>query len=283
MIRRGPGYGGWLLVCCLGCTVGGGHDLVAVEDAPPPSDWWTRERKAVALNVALDGGLVAYGFTMWDWGSSAFTTTDEGWFGSDTRYGGADKLGHAFTGFLISDLLADRYEAWGFAADDAAMLGAGSSIAFTSLMELGDGISSEYGFSAEDLTMNLAGAAFSWLRRRIPGLADAVDFRIEYFPSEQVLSGDDLDIVTDYDGMKHLLAFKAAGIPGLRESWARFIEVHVGYYTRGFSDEDERDRRVFYGAVGVNVGQVVAALWRRTPVFDYYQVPYTYVPLEHEF
>lgn len=237
----------------------------------------------MALNLALDGGLVAYGFSAWDWGTTSFTTTSEGWFAADTSYGGADKLGHAYTGYLISDLLADRYEAWGFTAHDAALLGMGSSIAFTTLMEIGDGISSEYGFSHEDLLMNLAGAGFSWVRRRIPGFAGLVDFRIEYLPSEQVTSGDDLDITTDYDGMKHLLAFKAAGIPGLRENWMRFLEVHVGYYTRGFADEDERDRRMLYGAVGVNIGQVVTALWRRMAVFDYYQVPYTYVPLEHEF
>ena len=74
----------------------------------------------------------------------------------------------------------------------------------------------------------------------------------------------------------------AAGVRGLSDTWARFLEVHVGYYTRGFADAGERDRRVLYGAIGVDVGQVVAALWRRVPVFDYYQVPYTYLPLEHE-
>lgn len=282
MISRGGCLGLPGCVHSFACVLTGLASLSAVE-SEPPSSWWTKERKAAALNVALDGGLVAYGFAAWDWGSSPFTTADEGWFGADTKYGGADKLGHAFTGYLVSELLADRYEAWGFPADKATLLGVGSSVVFTTVMELGDGISSEYGFSGEDLTMNFAGATFSLVRRHVPGLARLVDFRIEYFPSSQVTSGEDLDITTDYDGMKHLLAFKAVGIPGLHETWARFIEIHVGYYTRGFGDEGERDRRVLYGAVGINVGQVVTALWRRTKMFDYYQVPCTYLPLEHEF
>ena len=256
--------------------------LPAADEVPLQDDWLTKEHKAIALNLALDGGLVAYGFSTWGWGSSGFITTHEGWFSADTKYGGADKLGHAYTGYLISDLLAGRYAAWGFAEDDALVLGAGSSVVFTTLMELGDGISSEQGFSSEDLLMNPAGAAFSWARGRVPGAAGVVDFRIEYVPTSQVTSGDDLDVTTDYDGMKHLLAIKAAGVRGLSDTWARFLEVHVGYYTRGFADAGERDRRVLYGAIGVDVGQVVAALWRRVPVFDYYQVPYTYLPLEHE-
>jgi hypothetical protein len=258
-------------------------DLPGGEEPQPVEGWWTRERKAIALNLVLDGGLVAYGFSTWGWGSSSFTTVNEGWFAADTRYGGADKLGHAYTGYLVGDVLAGVYARWGFTPEDAALLGAGSSVTFTTLMEIGDGLSAEQGFSTEDLVMNLAGAAFSWARQRVPGLAGVMDFRIEYVPSEQVTSGEDLDISTDYDGMRHLVAFKAAGVSGLHDTWVRFLELHVGYYTRGFADEDERDRRVLYGAVGVNVGQIIAELWGRTTFFDYYQVPYTYLPAEHRF
>lgn len=255
---------------------------LAVEEGPPVEAWWTRDRKAVALNLALDGGAVLYGFSAWEWGTSGFSSTAEGWFGADTKYGGADKIGHAYTGYLISDLLADRYVAWGYDEGMAALLGAGSSAVFTTLIELGDGISSEYGFSGEDLTMNLAGAAFSWVRRRAPHVAGVLDFRIEYWPSEQVTSGHDLDLTTDYDGMKHLLAFKLSGVPPCRDTWLRFLELHAGYYTRGHADADEPDRRIAYGAIGLNAGEVIAAWWGRTAVFDYYQVPYTYLPFERE-
>jgi hypothetical protein len=254
----------------------------AEDDNASAGGWWTKERKALAINLALDAGVVAYGFSAWDWGTSGFFTTQEGWFGSDTRYGGADKIGHAFTGYLIGELLTERYQAWGYDAETATALGAGSSVVFTTLMELGDGISADQGFSPEDLVMNLAGAGFSWVRRRLPGISRLVDFRIEYFPSDQVRDGSDLDITTDYDGMKHLLACKLDGFPQLSGSWLRFVEVHAGYYTRGYADDDEPDRRTFYGAIGLNIGAAVASLWGRTEVFSYYQVPYTYLPVEWE-
>ena len=256
------------------------HPAPAVE-APEDPSWWTKERKAVTLNLALDGALIGYGFAAWDWGTSSFSTTSEGWFASDTTYGGADKLGHAFTGYLVSDLAAWQYRRWGYDDAEAARWGACSSIAFTTLMEIGDGISAAHGFSYEDLIMNCIGAGFSWLRQEFRGVAQLIDFRTEYFPSEQIIDGQEFDITTDYEGMRHLLAFTCAGIPACQSTWLRFLEVQVGYYTRGYDDADEQDRRHLYAAVGLNVGEVAAALWRRTTFFDYYQVPYTYIPFDH--
>jgi hypothetical protein len=250
-----------------------------VAPVPPVDDsWWTKERKLIGLNIGLNAAVVTYGFTFWDWGSTSFRTTTEHWFKGDTSYGGVDKVGHAYTGFLIGSLLAHRYAAWGYEREEAAAYGALSSLAFTTLVEVGDALSDSYGFSREDAVMNATGAAFSWLRERSPTLQGLVDFRIQYLPSEAVWEGETVDLVTDYDGMRHLLAFKLAGLPGCAERWPRFIELHVGYYTRGFAQDDERDRRVLYGAIGLNVNEVVAALWkRRSRVFEYYQLPYTYV------
>lgn len=253
----------------------------ADQAAADPDPWWTRERRLVALNLALDLGVVGYGFAAWDWGSTSPRATSEGWFGAGTPHGGADKVGHAYTGFLIGSLLADRYLAWGYGREEAAAYGALSSLVFTSLIEVGDGLSRDYGFSGEDLAMNAAGAVFGWLRGRSPLLAGLLDFRIQYLPSSAVRHGETADLVTDYDGMRHLLAFTPAGLPGWEDHWLRFVELHVGYYTRGYDDAGRGDRRVLYGAIGLNVGEVVAALWGRSAVFDYYQPPWTYLPVPH--
>jgi uncharacterized protein YfiM (DUF2279 family) len=257
--------------------------MLWADDIPSVDEsWWNKERKALGINLAINGGVAAYGFGAWGWGSGSFKTSSEGWFRADTKYGGADKIGHAYTGYVFSELLADRYSAWGYSDNQATWLGFGSSVAVTSLIEVGDGLSTEYGFSWEDLCMNISGAAFSLVRRSFPSVAETIDFRIEYFPSKRVLNGDDYDIMSDYDGMKHLVAFKLAGLPPFRDNWARFFELHAGYYTRGFPDEEERNRRIFYGAIGINVGEVVAALWQRSSVFTYYQIPFTYAPYERK-
>ena len=49
-----------------------------------------------------------FGIQNWDWGSSGFTFQSEGWFGTDTKYGGMDKLGHAYTGYVVSQYFTQR-------------------------------------------------------------------------------------------------------------------------------------------------------------------------------
>jgi hypothetical protein len=280
MMRQASWTSAWLRsagACVTAAT------LITAEQTPAESSWWTRERKALVVNVALDGGVLVYGIGNWDWGSSDFSSSNEGWFGADTKFGGSDKAGHAYTGYLVSELLADRYAAWGYDDSHAALMGAGSSALFTTLIEAGDGFSSEYGFSREDFAMNLFGAALSYMHRLVPSATDLIDFRIEYIPSDAIRSGREQDVVTDYDGMRHLFAFKLGGLPACRGTWWRFLELHAGYYTRGYDNPAKSDRRVIYGAIGVNLTEVITSLWRRTRVFDYYQMPYTYVPLNHEF
>jgi hypothetical protein len=53
-----------------------------------------RERKALIMNSAVAGAVAAYGLRFWDYGGVTFRTKNEGWFGRNTTYGGADKLGH---------------------------------------------------------------------------------------------------------------------------------------------------------------------------------------------
>ena len=46
-----------------------------------------------------------FGINNWDWGTSGFHFESEGWFGTDTKYGGMDKLGHAYTGYVADGIL----------------------------------------------------------------------------------------------------------------------------------------------------------------------------------
>jgi hypothetical protein len=63
---------------------------------------WTREQKAAAMNLGIVAVISGYGFAQWGWGESSFAYNSEGWFESDTESGGADKLGHAYTGAVIT-------------------------------------------------------------------------------------------------------------------------------------------------------------------------------------
>jgi hypothetical protein len=71
----------------------------------------------------------------------------------------------------------------------------------------------------------------------------------------------------------------------MRNTPLGYLEVQLGYYARGYDDyqssgvDDDRERTLYVG-LGLNVGKLIGSIWE-TRVFNYLQLPYTYVPLEH--
>ena len=161
-------------------------------------------------------------------------------------------------------------------------LGTFSALGSMTIMELGDSFS-EYGFSHEDILMNCVGAAAGYWLGTHPEWQQRLDLRLEYAPS---LSEFETDVITDYEHHKYLLAVKAGGFELLRETPLRYFELHIGYYVRGYDDyqaataNDSRERAVYVG-LGINVGKLIEKVWD-TRIFDYLQLPYSYLPLERD-
>jgi len=264
------------------------------EESSAESSWWgmadwSRRKKVVVLNLAVTGAIGIYGAATWDYGSNGFATRDEGWFNSDTRYGGADKMGHAWSAYAVTSLYSRIYRDWGFSDEDAILGAALSTWVQTALIEVGDGLSKSQGFSWQDEAMNTAGVGLAYLRHRFPAIRDVVDFRWEWFPSPAFRHGDETDIFTDYSGQKYLLAFKPDGFLKTGDPVLKALEFQIGYYTRGYasSDEDYFSNRHRYGYIGIglNVTYLLERLTghRAAGLFDYYQVPYTYISVRDDF
>ncbi len=251
-------------------------------------DDWPREKKVIALNVATVGAITVIGVAGWDYGSHSFRAANEGWFDSDTPYGGADKLGHAFTCYALASVYDRIYKDWGYSEQDAILMGSANSWLTMSLVEIGDGFSKSQGYSWQDEIMNTLGAGMAYLRHRVPAVRERVDFRWEWFPSPSVREGERFDILTDYSGQKFLLAFKLDGWLHTGNPLLKALEVQVGYYTRGYVSRDELhfDGQHRYGYVGIGLN-VTYLLEKHTGhrawgIFDYYQMPYTYLPARWE-
>lgn len=247
--------------------------------------FWTRERKALALNLGFLGGTAAYGVVAWGWGQSSFSFEREGWFERSSGSGGADKLGHAFAGTATTALSAAVYRHWGFADEQAATLGAITGLLFTTAIEIGDGFSPEHGFSWEDQVFNMAGVGLEYLRQRYPAFGERVQFRWEYFPSPSVRRFERTDIFTDYSGSRFLLAFPLGAWTDEAAGW-RWLELQVGYGSRGYQSTDKPyfsdTNRDPYIGIGINVTRVLQRLTGGDAgrVFHYIQLPYTAYP-EH--
>lgn len=252
----------------------------ATEPLPPP---WRRRGKVAALNLVPAGLIGLYGVSQWGWGEEGFRFGSEGGFGKDTKYGGADKLGHAWMGYVLSNWYGDMYENFGYSKHEAAKYGTISSLSLLTLVEVADGFTNSHGFSWEDQLANTIGAYMGYLRQRYPRFKESVDFRMEWRPSPAFCDGDVSDPFTDYSGQKYLLAFKPGGILQSDNKFLRAVELQAGYYTRGFQEGDgkhfdRQSRHVFVG-IGLNVTNLVQRMTgsRAKGVFDYVQVPFTSV------
>lgn len=243
------------------------------------------ELKDRVLYTNLVGGAVvtAWGVAFWDYFTISPVMGDEGWFEEDTKYGGADKLGHLYSTYLWSLGFSSLYEYWGMENDDAMIYGPLTSWIFQGLMEVGDSFSESQGFSYEDMIANTVGAGFYYLREKYPSLKEKVDLRLEYLPN----FSSEGDIFTKYDSMKYLVAIKFSGFESMNDSFLKYGELQLGYYTRGYENEIDypQKERIGYVGIGINVAEVLKEMgWLKTSkVFNYYQLPYTSIPFEYDF
>jgi hypothetical protein len=287
----------WLLAVQVVLTV-----LLGCHSAWAQATRWPRQQYAVdspslvetidALKVesAVTVVLVTYaGLKAWGWGTRSFTVGNEGWFGMDTPHGGADKVGHLYNTYVLSEAfylrLSDYYGKRRVVSVYPALLG----LTIMTYIEVADGFSVDHGFSPEDFIMDAAGAAFSSIRNALPEVGYVFDLRFEYLPSRSVRG---LHPFKDYSGQKFLGVLKLAGLGPLYDTPLRYVELLVGYSARGFKNLDaghytQKTSEVFCG-VGLSVQQLLLGRLERqvgTPfdyiraASDYFQVPYSYVPV----
>jgi hypothetical protein len=236
--------------------------------------------------TGLTAGITYLGIQSWDWGSSSFNMNSEGWFGMDTGSGGADKLGHLYTTYLMSEWLTYSLEQSTHQPKESALYGSLFGWGLFLYIEIFDGYSNDHGFSTEDLVMNSIGAGFSYLKSTQPWLQDKIDLRVEYLPSPGMKG---VHPMTDYSGYKYLAVVKPAGFKSVKNSFLKYFEFHLGYYTRGFKKEDtpyfDQRESTLYTAISINLSELIFKnidpKYHNTaqPIdsfFQYYQVPGIY-------
>jgi hypothetical protein len=229
----------------------------------PASPPYGRTATVIAVGFA---GLAVYGATQWwqDGLTGRFRSVDEQWFSRVTDHGGADKLGHAFSTYAGTRGLTWAFQGLGHDPGTARRLGFATTLAAFTAVEVADGFSRKHRFSKEDMVMNTVGATLGYVMERFPAVDELIDYRLLYRRSTIAGQRSRWDPAGDYSGQTYLLAFKASGVPALRErSVIRYLELAVGYRARGYEGRDDRlidpdrRRRDVYVGVSLNLSRLL--------------------------
>lgn len=92
-----------------------------------------------------------------------------------------DKAGHAWTSYQISRLSGDMWKWTGINEKKAVWLGGISGVAYTSIIEILDGFSAEWGFSTGDMLMNIAGSGL-YVAQQLTWKEQRFQLKMSYFP-----------------------------------------------------------------------------------------------------
>ncbi len=232
--------------------------------------------------------FVAYGAAFWDWGNfSGMRFRDEGWFGGDTYAGGTDKVAHMYSHYLVTRMSYYYYRRSGFTQKEALTRSFIMASSIGLLIEVGDSIS-HYGFSYQDLISDLVGIGLGTLLNSNAYLNELIGFQIRWWPNnnDPEHKGHKFnDPIDDYNNQKYILNFRMAAIPYLNEVYPlRYVNLDLGYYSRGFVDSAkgaEVKRELFVG-LSLNVDQLLRDIFPHSTVAkgvgtfsQYYQIPGT--------
>lgn len=237
----------------------------------------SKEETVLISNMAGLTAITTWGILNWDYFKNKPIKKNEGWFSDDTDDGGLDKLGHFYFSYVLSHGLSAIYENKGYSARQGALLGSLSSFGMTTWMEIGDSFS-DFGFSHEDLIMNLMGSLTGYFLYSYPDIAQKMDIRLEYRPDF-----NQTDFTTDYENQRFLLAIKFDGFEFAQKNYFKYLELHLGYYTKGFPDKKHRERNIYMG-IGINVSRLFkqVSMTKTSKLFNYIQLPYTYVKIDRD-
>ncbi len=248
----------------------------------PAGGWWAnlpKEKKMIYTTTASAAAIGIWGLATWDYGSSGFHTAEEGWFGEDSKYGGADKLGHFWATYAFSDALTGLYKSWGYDSRKASNYGALSAFLVQFAMEFGDATSETQGFSWEDLVMDGIGALTSILMERYPELDRKIDFRVEYIFNVEVNN-----IFDDYSNQFYSMVLKLDGFDYIENSFLKYLEFSAGYYSRGYDTDEVEKNRSLYAGISLNFSRFFYQNdWNKTgKVLEYLDLPYSVLKVSHD-
>lgn len=229
-------------------TMDGRQRLEHAEAELPRWEFLERHRLLFSILIPVATLTAVTGDALLPYRQHGFHIAHEGWFGRNTRDGGADKASHLADYFLIASLFDDVYRMLGYPEKEAILWGFGLAVATGLGTEVNNGFTKRYGFSWEDLTMDVAGATAASLVS-LTRTRDLFGMRTSH------LAG------STYTHDVYSADFKISGLGqrlGLYLGPLRWLLFSVTYGTKGYrvSPPITQQRQVGF-EIGLNLQQIL--------------------------
>lgn len=203
------------------------QDSVIVTDGFHATPEFTgRKIAATSAVVGLLGLSLKWSYDSW-WRNAGggFHFVTEGWLNGYAR--GIDKVGHFYTSYFYFNLFRNIMLWGGYENSTANWWALGSASFFAVAVEMGDGLTPEYGFDYQDLTFNLAGIGYGFLQTRIPFLKN-FNFKWSYVPNDGYRFP--VRLTQQYDDHTYWLTCDVNNLlpSSLEPYWPDWLQIAVG-------------------------------------------------------
>ena len=225
----------------------------------------------------------------------SFHITQEGWFSKSTYAGGADKASHYVDFYIISKEMSFLYNTLGYSRTESIGIGLGVSLLVGLINESGDGFT-RYGFSYEDLTMDVAGGLTAAIVSAL-GANDLIGFREGFLlPSYNVPACCPSNSVGQaYQNQLYTADLKLAGLArrlNLNIGPLRYLLLSATYATKGYATGSQalEERQIGF-EIGLNLEEALLDVGVRRDtwwgymlhvVLDNVRVPFTAVGFQYD-
>lgn len=150
-----------------------------------------------------------------------------------------DKMGHVVPAYQLNLLSAEAYKLSGLDGRRSAWLGALSSLGFLTSIEIMDGFSSQWGFSAADMAANLMGSAaylgqeYAWGEQRIHMKWSHSPSGLAKYRPDLLGSNRTENILKDYNGDTYWFSFNFSSLFTKETYLPSWLNIAVGYSAHG--------------------------------------------------
>ncbi len=171
-----------------------------------------------------------------------------------------DKLGHLYSGYLLSRLFGYTLRWSGFSEEAGTFYGSALGLSYQMYVEVEDGFHKIYGFSPGDAFSNIIGATIPLAQLTFPVLRN-FSLKYSYWPSrnyrDELKAGQQRTFIDDYQGMTVWLAMDPHFLMG--KELAKVVPSWLGV-SFGLAGRDlfivSKERRVVYFSLDYNLSKI---------------------------